>query len=100
MDHEFETAIVGGGVVGAAIGYGLAKLGRRVIIIDGADDALRASRTNFGLIWVQGKGDEYPAYHRITRQSAELWPGFASELKELTGVDVEYRRNGDRKSVV
>lgn len=94
MDHEFETAIVGGGVVGAAIGYGLAKLGRRVIIIDGADDALRASRTNFGLIWVQGKGDEYPEYHRITRQSAELWPGFASELKELTGVDVEYRRNG------
>nr|WP_172690410.1 FAD-dependent oxidoreductase [Agrobacterium deltaense] len=57
-------------------------------------DALRASRTNFGLIWVQGKGDEYPEYHRITRQSAELWPGFASELKELTGVDVEYRRNG------
>ncbi|PBB11759.1 D-nopaline dehydrogenase [Mesorhizobium loti] len=94
MDREFEIAIVGGGVVGAAIGYGLAKLGRRVIVIDGADDALRASRTNFGLIWVQGKGDECPEYHRITRQSADLWPAFAMELKILTGIDVEHRRNG------
>lgn len=94
MKCDFEIAIVGGGVVGAAIGYGLAKLGRRVIILDGADDTLRASRTNFGLIWVQGKGDEYPAYQRITRQSADMWPGFANELKELTGVDVEHRRNG------
>lgn len=94
MEREYDAAIVGGGVVGAAIGYGLAKLGQRVLIVDGADDALRASRTNFGLIWVQGKGEKYPAYYRITRQSAELWPIFASELKELTGIDVEYRRNG------
>ncbi len=94
MKSEFDIAIVGGGVVGAAIGYGLVKLGRRVIIVDGADDALRASRTNFGLIWVQGKGYKFPAYQRITRQSADLWPVFAKELKDLTGVDVEYRRNG------
>lgn len=94
MGREFEIAIIGGGVVGAAIGYGLAKMGRPVIVFDGADNALRASRTNFGLIWVQGKGDGYPDYYRITRQSADLWPAFARELKELTGIDVEYRRNG------
>jgi len=94
MDREYEIAIVGGGVVGAAIGYGLAKIGCRTIIVDGSDDALRASRTNFGLIWVQGKGDEFPEYHRITRRSAELWPAFATELKELTTINVEYRRNG------
>lgn len=94
MSIEFETVIVGGGVVGAAIGYGLAKAGRRTAIIDGGDGDLRASRTNFGLIWVQGKGDGYPPYQRLTRESAELWPAFSRELEELTGINLEYRRNG------
>lgn len=94
MTLEFDTAIVGGGIVGAAVGYGLAKAGKRVIVIDGADHGLRASRTNGGLIWVQGKGADFPAYHRITRQSSDMWPQLAAELKQLTNVDMEYRRSG------
>lgn len=94
MKQEYETIIVGGGVVGAAIGYGLAKLGRRTAIVDGGDGDVRASRTNFGLIWVQGKGDGFAPYQRLTRQSADLWPAFSQELQTLTGVDLEYRRNG------
>ncbi|MGO4352605.1 NAD(P)/FAD-dependent oxidoreductase [Rhizobium sp. RAF36] len=94
MGRNYEFAVIGGGIVGASIGYGLAKQGLRTILIDGADDSLRASHTNFGLIWVQGKGDDYPAYQRITRQSADLWPEFAKELRQHTGLDVEYRRNG------
>lgn len=94
MGRNYEFAVIGGGIVGAAIGYGLARQGLRTIVIDGADNSLRASRTNFGLIWVQGKGDDYPAYQRITRQSADLWPEFARELRQQTAVDVEYRRNG------
>ncbi|ARS71032.1 NAD(P)/FAD-dependent oxidoreductase [Sinorhizobium meliloti] len=94
MNKEFDIAIVGGGIVGAAVGFGLAKAKRRVIIIDGADHALRASRTNGGLIWVQNKGANFPVYQRITRQSAELWPALAAELQKLTGIDTEYRRSG------
>lgn len=94
MTHEFEIVIVGGGIVGAAIGYGLVKAGHKTAIIDGADSDLRASRTNFGLIWVQGKGDGYPPYQQLTRQSADLWPEFAAELEALTGINLEYRRNG------
>ncbi|RUV97487.1 FAD-binding oxidoreductase [Mesorhizobium sp. M5C.F.Ca.IN.020.14.1.1] len=94
MKQEFDIAIVGGGIVGAAVGFGLTKAKRRVIIIDGADHALRASRTNGGLIWAQGKGANFPAYYRITRQSTDLWPQLAADLQELTGVDMEYRRSG------
>ncbi|MGF1626337.1 MAG: FAD-dependent oxidoreductase, partial [Alphaproteobacteria bacterium] len=67
---ESDYAIIGGGVVGLAVAFGLLGLGRRVLVLDGDDGAFRASRGNFGLIWVQGKGLGAPAYARWTRRSA------------------------------
>ncbi len=91
---EAEVAIVGGGLVGAAIGYGLARAGARVLLIDGDEGAPCASRGNFGLVWVQGKGENCPAYARWTMLSADLWPAFADELADATGIDVGYSRPG------
>lgn len=94
MNKQFQTAVIGGGIVGAAIGYGLARLGHETAIFDGDDISLRSSRTNFGLIWVQGKGDGFAPYQHLTRKSSDLWPQFAAELRDLTGIDLEYRRTG------
>ncbi|KAB2850912.1 MAG: FAD-dependent oxidoreductase [Hyphomicrobiaceae bacterium] len=41
--REFEIAIVGGGLVGAALAWGLARLGRKVALLDEGDDATRAA---------------------------------------------------------
>lgn len=92
MDADY--AIVGGGVVGLSVAWGLAGCGRRVVVFDGADDALRASRGNFGLVWVQSKGLDQPAYARWTRRSATAWAGFAAELGEGTGEDVGLVQRG------
>jgi len=89
-----EYAVVGGGLVGMAVAYGLLRLGRQVTVIDEGDVALRASRGNFGLVWVQGKGAGLPEYARWTRRSAALWPGFAEELRELSGLDLELDQPG------
>ncbi len=90
--HEF--AIVGGGVIGPAIAYGLVRQGRDVVLLDEGDSALRSARGNFGLIWVQGKGLGCPAYAAWTRRSAELWPGLAEELAAETGIVLGYRQEG------
>jgi glycine/D-amino acid oxidase-like deaminating enzyme len=89
-----DVTVVGGGVVGSAIAYGLAARGRHVMLLDEGDRAQRAARTNFGLIWVQTKGDGMPAYMRWTRRSADLWPNFAARLAKESGVDTEYRKPG------
>ena len=68
MDHE--TIVIGGGLVGAAIAYGLTEAGAEVALLDEGDIALRASFGNFGLVWVQSKGDGMPDYARWTRRSA------------------------------
>lgn len=91
---QADYAIIGGGVVGLAVAWGLLARGRRVIVIDGADGDHRASRGNFGLVWVQSKGLAEPRYARWTQRSATAWPGFAEELAAATGTDVALRQDG------
>jgi glycine/D-amino acid oxidase-like deaminating enzyme len=86
--------VVGGGLVGAAIAYGAARAGAPVTLLDQGDIAHRASRGNFGLVWVQSKGDKLPRYARWSRDAVKLWPALARELLELTGVDVALRQQG------
>lgn len=89
-----DCLVVGGGVVGTSIAYGLVKVGDRVILLDEGDDAFRAARGNFGLIWVQGKGLDNPDYARWTLRAAAAWKTFGQELADETGVDVELQQVG------
>jgi glycine/D-amino acid oxidase-like deaminating enzyme len=94
MAETSDVLVIGGGVVGAALAFGMAGLGASIRLLDGADADLRAARANFGLVWVQSKGHDMPAYARWTRRSADLWPGFAAELRERSGLDVQHRQTG------
>jgi len=90
----YDAIVVGGGLVGSAVGYGLAGEGLSVAVLDEGDLAYRASRGNFGLVWVQGKGDGLPAYADWTRGSADRWPAFAEAMSAEIGLDVGYRKPG------
>jgi hydrogen cyanide synthase HcnC len=94
MRNEFDFAVIGGGVVGSAIAWGLARCGERVAVLDEGDVAYRASRGNFALVWVQSKGLGMPRYSAWTMRSANAWSGFAKSLAEETGIDVAYARPG------
>jgi glycine/D-amino acid oxidase-like deaminating enzyme len=90
----FDYAVIGGGLVGIAIGWGLAHRARKVAVLDEGDLAYRASRGNFALVWVQNKGAGLSEYALWTRRSSELWPVFAEALKADTGLDVCFSRPG------
>ncbi|HTW70016.1 MAG TPA: FAD-dependent oxidoreductase [Acetobacteraceae bacterium] len=89
-----DVAVVGGGLVGSAIAWGLARLGQRVAVLDEGDLAWRASRGNFALVWLQSKGLGMPPYAGWTKRSSDLWAGFAAELREETGIDATFQRPG------
>jgi glycine/D-amino acid oxidase-like deaminating enzyme len=89
-----ETIVVGGGLVGLAIAYGLACEGQSVRILDQGDVAWRAARGNFGLVWVQGKGYGMPTYARWTLGAAAAWPRLARDLLAETGINVQLRQSG------
>lgn len=92
--QKTDVMIVGAGLVGLSIAYGLALLGRQVSVLDEGDDALRAARGNFGLLWVQGKGYGMSPYAQWTRDAVALWPRFAASLQADTGIDLHLRQAG------
>jgi glycine/D-amino acid oxidase-like deaminating enzyme len=91
---EFDVAVVGGGLLGSAIAWGLARLGVRVGVLDEGDRAVRASRGNFALVWVQSKGLGMPEYAGWTIRSSDAYAGFADELERETGIAVSFERPG------
>jgi glycine/D-amino acid oxidase-like deaminating enzyme len=91
---DLDTIVIGGGVVGLSIAYGLAQAGDRVCLLDEGDDAFRATRGNFGLVWVQGKGAGKPPYALWSMGAARLWPAFCEDLASRTGVDVQLSQPG------
>lgn len=89
-----DVVVIGAGLIGSAIAYGLAGRNVRVLVLDGGDRDFRASSANFGLVWLHGKGMDMPAYYRLTRDSVEHWPDFSAELADVSGVDLQYERKG------
>lgn len=94
MRQNFDVLIVGGGVTGAAVGYGLAKKGVSVGVVDATPSVDRASRSNMGLIWCQSKALGNRDYVEWCFNSSKLFGDLAKDLKETSGIDIEYTESG------
>jgi len=92
--NQQELIVIGGGLVGAALAYGAGRCGVPVCLLDQGDVALRASRGNFGLIGLAGKGAGRPEYAGWTQSSCRLWGSLHQELLELSGVDSGFAQPG------
>ena len=55
-----DIVVIGGGMVGAAIAYGLARRRQQVLLLDGEDGDFRAARANFGLVCCRARGSACP----------------------------------------
>lgn len=94
MAMEYDMIVIGGGLVGSSIAYGLSRQHKKVLVLDGGDRSFRASRGNFGLVWVQGKGWDYAPYAQWCQQAANLWPEFDREMQDISGETLDYQRTG------
>ena len=91
---DYSVAVIGGGLLGASFGWGLARRKIKTIVIDQGDNAIRTARGNFGLVWLQSKGVGMPEYARWTHQSTHDWGPFSEELEATTGIGIHYDRCG------
>ncbi len=94
MTQTVEVAVIGGGMVGAAIGLGLACKRAEVIILDEGDNALRTARGNFGLVWTQTKGLGLQRYQEWSRESAAIYSTLPAFLLKKQGLEIGHEQSG------
>ncbi len=88
-----KILVVGGGIIGCATAYELAKAGCAVTLLERATPGAEASGAAAGVLTPLGDGSS-AAYDRLRVASWRLFPSIARELRAATGVDVELVTRG------
>ena len=100
MPESVDVAIVGGGVMGCAIAWQLAKNGVACALVERGTFGGGASGATAGIVgplWHIDPGD--PPMFRLGMRSLELFPLWAAELAEA-GVSPEFQQTGVLKAAL
>jgi glycine oxidase len=94
MGKSPDVLIIGGGIIGCAIGYELARAGGRVTIVERRQLAQEASWASAGLISPPKRTAHGDAHAQLETRSFNRYPALLAELREMTGLDVEHNPAG------
>ena len=90
-----DVVIVGGGVIGLAIARKLAQRGvRDICLIERGAVGREASYSAAGMLLPQVEADAEDDFFKLACRSRDLYPAFARELHDETGIDVELDTTG------
>ena len=90
-----EITIIGGGVIGLSIARALHKRGaRRITVIERGTCGREASWAAAGMLAPNAETEAIDDFYRFCSASNALYQGFALELLEETGIDIELRQTG------
>jgi glycine oxidase len=88
-----KICVVGGGIIGCATAWELAKAGCAVTLFERATPGAEASSAAAGILAPLGESTD-SAFARLALASWRPYPTLAEELREVTGIDVEYVTRG------
>ncbi len=90
-----EVLIIGGGVIGLSIARELHKQGvKRITLLEKGVCGKEASWAAAGMLVPQTEAGQQDAFFELCCASRDLYPSFASELSDETGIDIELDRTG------
>ena len=88
-----KIVVVGGGIIGCATAYELARAGCAVTLLERATPGAEASGAAAGMLAPLGDSAPSP-FEELAIASWRLYPKVAAELREQTGIDVEHVTRG------
>ncbi|MCA1053872.1 glycine oxidase ThiO [Rossellomorea aquimaris] len=94
MRRHYDVIIVGGGVIGSSIAYQLANRTKRVLLLEKDSIGDKASSAAAGMLGVHTElGNEIGLY-KLAAKSRDMFPSLSEELREISGIDIEFNQNG------
>ena len=92
MTNNHEVVIVGGGVIGAAVAYFLAKRGISCLLLDKGRIGGESSNAASGIL-SSSPGESQ--YSRLAQRSLGLFHELTPVIREESGIDIEFAECGD-----
>ena len=89
-----EVAIVGGGIIGCALAFELAKAGMQADVFEQERVGGQARIAAAGILGSGVEDDDRDSFANLAVRSAQLYPAFAAELEAATGLDATYTQSG------
>jgi glycine oxidase len=90
---SWDIVIVGAGIIGLSLAISLRKQGLRVLLLDRGEPGREASSAAAGML--VGSGTELPPPLRaLAFESARMYPEFAHEIEDESGMKVDLREQG------
>lgn len=92
--RNVDVLVVGGGVIGSAIAYALARERVSVALLEAEDVANGASGAAAGMLAPLSEAAGPGPLQRLGLSSLALFPELVAELRERSGIDAELERSG------
>lgn len=90
-----DMLIIGGGVIGLSIAREMHRRGvKKITLIEKGVCGEESSWAAGGMLGPQAEADEGGAFFDFCSASRDLYPAFAAELLDETGIDIELDRSG------
>ncbi len=89
-----DVIVVGGGVIGCAIGYYLACEGVAVAVVERGEIGCEASSAAAGMLAPLAEVEEAGPFQQLAIAGLRLFPALAETLRAESGVDIEYQASG------
>ena len=93
--HKQDILIIGGGVIGMSIARELKKRGAgKVTLVERGRLGQEASFAAAGMLTPQADAEKRDEFFDLCYEGRGLYEGFAAELKQETGIDIELETSG------
>lgn len=89
-----DVVVVGGGVIGSAVGYFLARAGHAVTVLERDELGGQASSAAAGILAPTVEGDRGGPFFELMLASRRLFPELAEQLRAEAGVEIDYAAPG------
>jgi glycine oxidase len=94
MGQTTDVVVIGGGLVGCSIAFELAKAGVGVCVLEQGGFGEESSAAAAGMLSGQHGVTNFGPRYQLHYQARELHAALADDLRERTGLDVEFCRWG------
>ncbi len=90
----YDVIVVGGGVIGCAVAFALARAGVSVLVVERDRVGAHASGASAGMLAPLTESPGEGLAQAIGLEAFELFPSLVEEIRELSGIDPGFRRSG------